>query len=43
MNRIYESCKLNNIDNKTNILFFNFTNDLRYIKIKKQNVFALIR
>ena len=43
MNRINENYELILIDNKANILFFNFINDSRYIKIKKQNVLTLIR
>ena len=43
MNRINEKVELINIDIKTNILLFSFTNDFRYIKIKKQNVLILIR
>ena len=43
MNRIDENVELTDIDIKTSILFFNFTNDSRYIKIKKQNVLILIR
>ena len=43
MNRIDEDAELTDIDIKTSIFFFNFTNDFRYIKIKKQNVLILIR
>ena len=43
MNRIDESAELIDIDIKTSILFFSFTNDSRYMKIKKQNVLILIR
>ena len=43
MNRINESVELIDIDIKTSILFFSFTNGFRYIKIKKQNVLTLIR
>ena len=43
MNCIDENVELINIDIKTNIFFFNFTNDFRYIKIKKQKILILIR
>ena len=42
MNRINKNYELIFIDNKANILFFNFTNNFRYIKIKKQNTLILI-
>ena len=43
INRINKSYELIFIDNKTSILFFNFTNNFRYIKTKKQNTLTLIR
>ena len=43
MNRIDEGVELIDINIKTSIFFFNFTNNFRYIKIKKQNVLILIR
>ena len=43
MNRLNQNYKLNDIDQKMTILSSNHTKFFRYIKIKKQNVFALIR
>ena len=43
MNRINDDAKLDDIDKKIIILSFNFTENFRYMKIKKQNVLILIR
>ena len=43
MNHVNKNFELISINNKTNILSFNFTNESRYMKIKKQNALILIR
>ena len=43
MNRINDETKLDDIDKKIIILFFNFIENFRYMKVKKQNALTLIR
>ena len=43
MNRLIDDANLKNIDKKIIVLLFTHVDDFRYMKIKKQNVFALIR
>ena len=43
MNRLNEEANFNDIDSKIIVLFFSHVDSSRYMKVKKQNAFALIR
>ena len=43
MNRIDDKTKFDDIDKKIIILSFDFIDNSRYMKIKKQNILILIR